>query len=47
MLIFTKLKYIFLKYLYEPHIELINLTNLENDLKEINTLIKHVNTKKL
>jgi hypothetical protein len=40
MLIFTKLKYIFLKYLYEPHIELINLTNLENHLKEINSLIK-------
>jgi len=41
ILIFTKLKYIFLKYLYEPQIELINLTNLENDLKEINTLIKY------
>ena len=41
MLIFTKLKYIFLNYLYHPQIELINLTNLENDLKEINTLIKN------
>jgi len=45
-LIFIKLKYIFLKYLYEPHIELINLENLENNLKEINNLIKHANTKK-
>ena len=41
ILIFTKLKYIFLKYLYEPQIEMINLTNLENHLKEINTLIKY------
>jgi len=40
ILIFTKLKYIFLKYLYEPQIEMINLTNLENHFKEINTLIK-------
>jgi serine/threonine protein kinase len=40
ILIFTKLKYIFLKYLYEPQIEMINLTNLENHFKEINTLTK-------
>jgi hypothetical protein len=40
ILIFTKLKYIFLKYLYEPQIEMINLTNLENHFKELNTLIK-------
>jgi serine/threonine protein kinase len=46
MLIFTKLKYIFLKYLYEPQIELINLTNLENNLKEINNLIKNADAKK-
>jgi serine/threonine protein kinase len=45
MLIFTKLKYIFLKYLYEPHVELINLTNLENYLKELNSLIKRADTK--
>jgi len=44
LLIFTKLKYIFLKYLYEPQNELINLENLENNLKEINYLIKHMNT---
>jgi serine/threonine protein kinase len=47
LLLFTKLKYIFLKYLYEPHIELITLTNLENDLKEINNLIKQANKQKL
>jgi hypothetical protein len=41
MLIFTKLKYIILKYLYEPQIDVINLTNLENQLREINNLIKH------
>jgi len=40
-LIFTKLKYIILKYLYEPQIDVINLTNLENQLREINNLIKH------
>jgi len=39
MLIFIKLKYIFLKYLYEPQVELIKLKNLENHLKEINILI--------
>jgi hypothetical protein len=41
MLIFTKLKFIILKYLYEPQIDVINLTNLENQLREINNLIKH------
>jgi len=45
MLIFTKLKYIFLKYLYEPQIEVINLRNLENNLKEINSLLKHTDSK--
>jgi serine/threonine protein kinase len=44
-LIFVKLKYIFLKYLYEPRVELIKLENLENHLKELNILIKHTNTK--
>jgi hypothetical protein len=39
MLIFNKLKYIFLKYLYEPQVESIKIKNLENHLKEINILI--------
>uniref|UniRef100_A0A6C0JHM1 Protein kinase domain-containing protein n=1 Tax=viral metagenome TaxID=1070528 RepID=A0A6C0JHM1_9ZZZZ len=43
--LFVKLKYIFLKYLYEPQVELIKLENLENHLKELNILIKHTNTK--
>ena len=45
LLLFTKLKYIFLKYLYEPQSELINLENLEKQLKEITILIKHMSTK--
>jgi hypothetical protein len=39
MLLFNKLKYIFLKYLYEPQVESIKIKNLENHLKEINILI--------
>jgi serine/threonine protein kinase len=42
MLLFIKLKYIFLNYLYEPHIETIKINNLVKHLKEINTLIKNV-----
>jgi serine/threonine protein kinase len=42
MLLFMKLKYIFLNYLYEPHIETIKINNLVKHLKEINTLIKNV-----
>ena len=42
MLLFIKLKFLFLKYLYEPHIEIIKINNLEKVLKEINTLIKNV-----
>jgi hypothetical protein len=41
MLIFTKLKYIILNYLYQPKKELIPIKNLENDLNEINKLIKN------
>jgi hypothetical protein len=46
MLIFNKLKYIFLNYLYEPKKELIAIKNLENDLNEINNLIKKCKIKK-
>lgn len=37
--LFKNLKYIFLNYLYEPHIKPIKIENLENDLKELNFLI--------
>jgi hypothetical protein len=40
MLLFFKLKFFFLKYLYEPHIEIIKINNLEKVLKEITTIIK-------
>jgi len=46
MLIFIKLKNIFLKYLYEPHSYLINVENLEADLNSMNNLIKRTNNKK-
>ena len=39
-MIFNKLKYIFLNYLYEPKTILIKIDNLENDLKELDFLIK-------
>ena len=42
MLLFIKLKYIFLKYLYEPHIKSIKMNDLEKHFKEINILIKNV-----
>jgi hypothetical protein len=42
ILLFIKLKYIFLNYLYEPNIETIKINNLVKHLKEINTLIKNV-----
>jgi hypothetical protein len=45
MLIFIKLKNIFLKYLYEPHSYLINVENLEADLNSMNNLIKRTNNK--
>jgi hypothetical protein len=41
MLIFTKLKYIILNYLYQPQNDLIKITNLEKDLNELNNLIKN------
>ena len=37
--IFEKLKYIFLKYLYEPRTVKINITKLVGDLKSLNNLI--------
>jgi hypothetical protein len=40
MLLFIKLKYLFLNYLYEPHIKTIKIKDLEKHLKEINTLLK-------
>ena len=40
MLLFIKLKYVFLNYLYEPHIKTIKIKDLEKHLKEINTLLK-------
>ena len=40
LLVLTKLKKVFLKYLYEPRIQPINIENLEYDLKEINRLIE-------
>jgi hypothetical protein len=42
ILLFIKLKNIFLKYLYEPHIEVIKINDLEHHLKELNILIKNV-----
>jgi hypothetical protein len=39
-IILSKLKKIFLKYLYEPRIQSINIENLEYDLKEINRFIE-------
>jgi serine/threonine protein kinase len=39
-LIFDKLKYIFLEYLYKPRIRVIDIDNLVDDLKNITTIIK-------
>jgi hypothetical protein len=39
-MIFNKLKYIFINYLYESKTTLIKIDNLEKDLKELNFLIK-------
>jgi len=41
MMIFMKLKYIFLNFLYEPRNNLIIVENLENNLKELNILLKN------
>ena len=40
MHVFDKLKYIFLKYLYQPENHLIKVKNLEVDLNQLNNLIK-------
>ena len=41
MMIFMKLKHIFLNFLYEPRNNLIIVENLENNLKELNILLKN------
>ena len=40
LLIFKKLKYIFLEYLYKPRIKIIDIESLVNDLKNINEIIQ-------